>query len=395
MNILFVTGMFVKENQSDIGGMPNYIYKAATALQQRGHKVYVLTADDRTYNWEYKGIPIYSVKEFPHVTRFAWIAYGVQNILRELVLQKKIGELVSMSDIDIIQYTGWFGVGLFHNRKRGIPAVMRMSSYAKVQLVANFNARQISVISKMECWACRNMNGIFAPSKVIAREFSKDVHREVKVIETPFQLEISRENWDFSLYNEKLKGTKYFLFFGRLTPDKGILTIARSLYQMLNTHKDISFVFAGNLTKIEGKDVLDILNDYGKEHKERIIYLGALGKEQLYPVIDGAYAVLIPSLMDNLPNSCMEAMYLKKVVIGTRGTSLDQLIEDDVSGLLMEPDSKDMLISRMNEVLEMPLEVMRRIGENAHRRIKLLNPEVTIKQLEEYYMRMLEKSRTD
>lgn len=384
MNILFVTGVFAKENAS-VSGMPGYIYKATTALKRRGHQVYIVTADDESRSWEYKGIPVYSVKISPQFTNLPWIAFGLYNVLRDYALQKKIRQLVSKLHIDIIQYAGWFGVGLLHSKRMGIPAVMRMSSYAKIQLVASFSEEQINVISKMERWASRNMDGIFAPSHVIADSFADDIKREVKVIETPFEMEIAEESWAYSLYDEKLNQKKYFLFFGRLSPDKGILTIARSLHQLLEEHKDIFFVFAGDLSVIDGKNVLDILRNCGGEYKDRIIYLGSLRKEQLYPIIKNACGVLIPSLMDNLPNSCMEAMYLQKIVIGTKGTSLDQLIEDHVNGLLIEPDNDKMLINGVNEVLSMPLEVKHNLGENAFRRIERLRPEITIKELEEYY----------
>ncbi len=384
MNILFVTGLFAKENAS-ISGMPNYIYKTVTALEQRGHNAYILTADDKSCSWKYKGVAVYSVKIFPRLRGFAWLSFGLQSIIRDAFLQRKLRRLVEELNIDMIQYTGWFGVGCLHSAKIGVPAVMRMSSYARVQLISAFTPKQIDVISRMERWASRNMDAIFAPSRVIANGFAQDIHREVKVIETPFQLEIDPKDWDYSVYNKKLKGKKYFLFFGRLSPDKGILTIARSLYSILCKHEDIFFVFAGDLFSIDGRDILDMFRDYGKEHIERILYLGSLQKEKLYPIVSEACAVLIPSLMDNLPNSCMEAMYLRKIVIGTKGTSLDQLIQDQVSGLLIEADNDEMLVDQMNMILEMPAENIKDLGDNAHERILRLRPENTVRELEEFY----------
>lgn len=390
MNILFVTGLFVKENQN-LGGMPNYIYKATTSLKERGHNTYILAADDENREWEYKGIKVFSVKTCPHVTRFAWIAYGMHAILRDLVLQRKIKKLVKQLNIDIIQYTGWFGVGILHSKKLGIPAVMRMSSYAKIQLVSAFTESQIKVISKMERLAAKNMDGIFAPSKIIADTFGKDIGREVKVIETPFKLGCSKENWDYSLWTEKFEGKKYLFFFGRLTPDKGILTIKRALYDILEKYRDITFVFAGDTVNIDGRNIVDILKDNAGEHRNRIIYLGSLKREQLYPMISKAYAVLLPSLMDNLPNSCMEAMYLEKSVIGTKGTSLDQMIEDGVSGLLIEPDDEDGLISKINILMNMDHNQLEMMGKKAKERISNMHPDKTIKQLMAYYRNFTDK----
>ena len=89
MNILFVTGLFAKENAS-ISGMPNYIYKTVTALEQRGHNAYILTADDKSCSWKYKGVAVYSVKIFPRLRGFAWLSFGLQSIIRDAFLQRKL-----------------------------------------------------------------------------------------------------------------------------------------------------------------------------------------------------------------------------------------------------------------------------------------------------------------
>src|ERR1051326_7456438 len=47
-------------------------------------------------------------------------------------------------------------------------------------------------------------------------------------------------------------------------------------------------------------------------------------------------SVVLPSLIDNLPNSCLEAMGLGRVVIGTKGTSFEELITDEANGFLIE-----------------------------------------------------------
>ena len=57
MNILFVTGVFA-ENKWDtaLGGMANAVYKSAIGMQQRGHRVRVLTVDDIDRRWCYQEI---------------------------------------------------------------------------------------------------------------------------------------------------------------------------------------------------------------------------------------------------------------------------------------------------------------------------------------------------
>jgi glycosyltransferase involved in cell wall biosynthesis len=52
-------------------------------------------------------------------------------------------------------------------------------------------------------------------------------------------------------------------------------------------------------------------------------------------------------LIDNLPNSCLEAMGIGKVVIGTNGASFDELITDGVNGFLVDPNDAEALADKL------------------------------------------------
>src|SRR6185503_2715013 len=79
----------------------------------------------------------------------------------------------------------------------------------------------------------------------------------------------------------------------------------------------------------------------------RLIMLENLPHSQLYPVIAGAQFIVLPSLIDNSPNACLEAMGLGKVVIGTSGTSFEELITDGVNGFLVPRDDPQALADKM------------------------------------------------
>jgi len=71
------------------------------------------------------------------------------------------------------------------------------------------------------------------------------------------------------------------------------------------------------------------------EYADRLIFIGQIPHEQLYPVISGARLVVLPSLIDNMPNACLEAMALGKPVVGTRGASFEEMIRDGETGFLV------------------------------------------------------------
>jgi glycosyltransferase involved in cell wall biosynthesis len=303
---------------------------------------------------------------------------------REYYIQKKIKQLNEEEQIDIIQYTGWFGIGLFHNRS--IPAVMRISSYTKIQL-ANYSIGKKIILECVEYLAAMRMNFVFAPSRIMASGLQKDLKKKVAVIETPFYQEGINE--DDSIVKNKLKSKRYILYFGRMSVDKGILVIRDILYPLLKKYNDLYFVFAGYSSVYKGIQITDELSKSAGVYKDRIIFLGMLSQEKLVPVIKGAEVIVMPSLADNLPNSCAEAMALGKIVIGTNGSSIEQFITNGVNGFLTQIGSSQDLMDCIEHVFNLSEGRKAVISQNAIERIKALDLDKYSKKMEHIYNQVL------
>ncbi len=389
MNILFVTGMFAKNKRDTaLGGMAGAIYKSAIGMQQRGHRVRVLAVDNVDKRWKYQNVEVISIKAKNGLGERQILISAFYILQREYKIEKEIYLLHKEEPIDIIQYTGWFGIGLLHFSN--IPSAMRISSYTKVQLTHNYNIAQKYLFETVEYLAAKRMNYIYAPSKTTAKGVQKDLKKKVGVIETPFYQE--NIEWDFSLLQLKLKDKKYILFFGRMSVDKGILVIKDILYKILKEYSDICFVFAGDSWKHNGIDIENELLYSAREYKNRVLCLGTLPKEKLLPIINNAEMVLMPSLADNFPNSCAEAMALGKIVIGSDGSSLEQFINNENNGFLTEIGSAESLYNYIKRVLNMSEMQKKRMSASAQRRIKLLDLEQYSIKMEILYCKIIEKT---
>lgn len=378
MNILFVSGMFAgNENDMALSGMPNAVFKSAMGMQKRGHKVRVLTVDSQDRHWYYRGLEVISVK-----ARHGLEEKNVVNSLfciikREYKIEKTIRALHKQDPIDIIQYTGWFGIGLFHFTN--IPSIMRISSYTKLQLINNYSKAEVYFFSTVERLAARRMNFIFAPSGIMAKGMAKDVGRKVGIIETPYFSE--QLDLDDSVFQARLKNKRYILFFGRMSVDKGILVIRDILYRTLKEHPDVYFAFAGISWKHKGLMIEKELMRAAQNFRDRVIFLGMLPQNKLMPIVCNAEMILMPSLADNFPNACAEAMAMGKIVIGTDGSSIEQFIEDGINGYLTTIGDAGSLYGCVEYVLNMEGIQKKIICENARKRIRKLN-------LEQYSMKM-------
>jgi glycosyltransferase involved in cell wall biosynthesis len=118
---------------------------------------------------------------------------------------------------------------------------------------------------------------------------------------------------------------------------------------------------------------------------ERVLYLGQVGHNQLFPIIQGAYAVTLPSLADNFPNACLEAMACGKIVIGTLGNGFDQLIDAGKNGYVVEAGNTSALFQAMDEAMALPAEIKLGWEAAAQKRIAMLHPTYKVKELLDYY----------
>jgi glycosyltransferase involved in cell wall biosynthesis len=386
MNILFVTGIFPESKRETVmGGMANAVFKSAIGMKKRGHRVRVLTVSTSEGRWQYHGLDVISVRTVWDIDNNNALDILWKILRREYYIQKKIKKLNEDEQIDIIQYTGWFGIGLFH--KKSIPAVMRVSSYTKIQLANNYSIWKKTILECVEYLAARRMNFIFAPSRIMAGGLQRDLNRKVAVIETPFYKEDIKE--DDIIVKNKLKSKRYILYFGRMSVDKGILVIRDILYPLLKKHNDLYFVFAGNGSMYKGIQIKDELLKSAGVYKDRLIFGGMLSQERLVPVMKEAEVIVMPSLADNFPNSCAEAMALGKIVIGTNGSSIEQFITDGVNGFLTKIGSSQDLEECIEYVLNLGDEQKVVVSKNAIERIKLLDLDKYSKKMEHIYNQVL------
>jgi glycosyltransferase involved in cell wall biosynthesis len=83
-------------------------------------------------------------------------------------------------------------------------------------------------------------------------------------------------------------------------------------------------------------------------------------------------------------------MSLGKIVVGTRGASFDQLIDDGVSGFLCEIDDRKSLLAAVERALA--TDRSDEIGACARARIEELRPELAGARLVEAYAELLEEA---
>lgn len=405
MRIALVTSEFVTEFLYD-GGLANYVYRAARTLLFLGHHPVVVTTAGKDENLMLDGIPVHRVaiqdaqewkmpRFYKYLNMLAKCRYdmAMKSLWQSRVLNRVVRQLHREEPFDIIQYAHLTGVGFF--RPHAIPAVVRLSSSTRLCNEKGGYGLPLVHVRQQEWIEHRTLkraDGVFGPSHRIAELMSEDLKRPIEVIESPFLLDV--DHLDESVYEEHCKSKKYLLFFGSLCHIKGVGVIAAMIHRLLERHRDLSFAFVGKeVPGQEGGSLLEQVRRNAAGHADRVIHIPSLRHPQLYPIIQEAHAVVLPSRVDNFPNACIEAMAFGKVVIGTWGNGFEQLIDDGQSGFLCRVDDPDDLLEVTERALRMTDEERLIMGRRATERINACAPEKVGEELVDFYQRVINAKR--
>ncbi|HTW96188.1 MAG TPA: glycosyltransferase [Candidatus Methylomirabilis sp.] len=184
----------------------------------------------------------------------------------------------------------------------------------------------------------QKIDQFISPSRFLINKFKEfGFKREINYLPNPFlppKVEI------------KNKTENYFLYYGRLSPEKGIADLIHA-YSNLGEESKLKIVGAGpeeeKLKKIVAAEKIN-----GVE------FLGYQTGAELWQLVANAAAIIVPSLWyENAPYSVIEPMGLGKIVIAANLGGPTELITDGVDGFLFEPGNIEALRAKMKMVLSL------------------------------------------
>jgi glycosyltransferase involved in cell wall biosynthesis len=394
LRIAVITMEFVTEKYFS-GGIANHWYRLFKAISQLGHEVHIITLSDKNNeSFEYDGLQVHRIQVKHGGSRFQRVLNRLtKNRLKNTVQKldfsweayQKLKQLHKQHPFDIAHFPNSYGCGLFSSLLMRLPYVVMISCYRPAWNESSGvkRDRDTKAIEWLEWLQYRISPHVYGPSYVLKKVLEEEAKiSNVRVIRTPIYLETS--NLDSSIYDEHLSGKQYLMFFGRYQLHKGFHILAQALPKVLQTYPDLHAVFVGlDLPSKLAPSMKEYAQDLAKENRDRLIFLSQLPHNQLYPVIKGAKLVVLPSLVDNLPNTLMESMALGKPVIGTIGASFDEMLVDGENGFLVPIGDSNALADKIIEAWTHPN--LDAIGQAALRKVEELSPERTVQDLLNYY----------
>jgi glycosyltransferase involved in cell wall biosynthesis len=163
------------------------------------------------------------------------------------------------------------------------------------------------------------------------------------------------------------------LYAGRVLPRKGLLNLLRALVEVRQAMPQVCLRVAGETES--AADYVEACRQFIEQQAldSAVAFLGSLTMEQMVEEYGRCAALALPSKQETAPIVVAEAMAAGRAVVATRVCGVPYMVEDGVSGLLVDHGDVAALASALQLVLrdrQLQLEMGRRGRQMAEARFR-------------------------
>ncbi len=383
--------------ETGYGGIGTYTWYQARGLVKLGHEVHVLAgANEATalrsqkhdgvtvYRFRGDGRPMRGVQQLGKL-KLWWTRNRLQN---GLSMYRALKALRRRHKYDIIEMPECGAEGLLVNNLMRQPTIVKFHSPARLIMpYYDVCKADIALCSFVEKLGMRRAGAFSACSRFLARDVHDElgIRRPIRVIPNGIDVELfdRAEQVDvrqkFDLPHDRL----LIFFSGRMERRKGI-HLCKEIAASILKRYEVAFVFAGqDLFNYMTDDVLPYLR--GETLRGSVHYLGRLDPTDVRSCLAQCDIFLLPSLWENCPYSCLEAMAARRAIVSTDQGGMPELIRDGDNGLLAHSENPASFIGCLEQLIE-DRALRARLGSAARKTIEdSYTDEAIAKMLTEYY----------
>lgn len=364
------------------GGIATFVHDLAQGLREIGHEVEViaLAANNREATVQYEGITVHRVPwtDLLHERqRFLTAMPYSHNILKQVMpLWRKFLDIHQMSPFDVVETPEMFAEGFFVAISRIAPLVVRLyTPHFKFideklhNITAAFDHQFIALLERLTMLTA---DVVTSPSDDLADYICRDMgypRQNVPVVRDPVDTGKFCPDGPKALSSD---GNLTVLFAGRLEARKGVYYLIEAIPKVVSVFPRVRFVLIGRDTNTAAgkKSVLAELRRM--LHKagcsDKVMFIPAVPNCEMPAYYRSADICILPSLYDNAPFTCIEALSTGKPVVGTTAGGMKEYIAHGQSGLVVPPADTNALAQALLELLTDD-EKRHRMGEFARQHV--------------------------
>jgi glycosyltransferase involved in cell wall biosynthesis len=142
-------------------------------------------------------------------------------------------------------------------------------------------------------------------------------------------------------------------FLGRLENRKGVVDLARAIPSVLQRHSQARFRFVGasDESPEPGVEMLNYLKKLLSGCQQAVEFSGPVRPEKIPEVLADADICVFPSLWENFPYVCLEAMTAARAIIGSSAGGMSEMLAED-AGRLVPPHRPAAIARAISKLLE-------------------------------------------
>lgn len=368
--------------ETGFGGIGTYTWYQARALVKLGHTVHVLAGltspcQDLRHS-EHDGVHVWRYRsEGPVMRAFARLdrrrLWWTKNRLENAVsMHAALRALQRRHSLDVLEMPECGAEGLLVNYLTRLPSVVKFHSPASLIMpsydVEPADHRWCSVVERIAMFgASRYMSA----SAFLAKEVRDQLHVRADVPVVPNGIDLELFDHEPQIDARKTFGLSpdrpIIFFSGRMERRKGIHLSLEIVPAILERH-DVQIVFAG-------QDLFDYVSGtlrpalQGRQLRGTFTHLGKLTLPEVRACLRQADIFLLPSLWENCPYSCLEAMAAGKAIVCSDAGGLPELIRHRETGLLARSGDARAFTQALEELLADP-GLRDRLGAAARRTVE-------------------------
>jgi glycogen synthase len=364
--------------ETGFGGIGTYTWYQARALAKLGHEVHVLAGATSATEFrrdDHDGVCVYRFRSTSLWTgllgkRKCW---WTQNRLDNgISMYRGLRKLLEKNRYDVVEMPECGAEGLLINHLLPLPSVVKLHSPAELIMPTyDVSGADHFLCSLLERFAYAGASAYTSCSRFLAEEARHlmGIQRDIRVIPNGIDLDLfdAFDPIDARVRYGIPKNKPMILFAGRMERRKGIHLCMEIAGRILKNH-DVAFVFAGqDLFRCMERDLLPSFR--GMKLRGTVHYLGQLGLKEMRSCLRQADIFLIPSLWENCPYSCLEAMAAGCAIVSSDAGGLPELIQHGSNGLVARTGDPEAFLLCLNQLIE-DRTLRSRLGASARRSVE-------------------------
>ncbi|MBI4359781.1 MAG: glycosyltransferase family 4 protein [Candidatus Jacksonbacteria bacterium] len=289
--------------------------------------------------------------------RMGWLSYIPLVLRRKKTFEKLlVGNIIPLGYVAVI-----FRVFFF-------------TTYA-VYLHGKDVLNQLSLWKRLWIWVILALaSEVYANSRYTAERVSKEyrIPRDKIIVEYPRVDVVKIERAGTSVSKTKKNADFALLSVGRLIARKGFDTVIKALSILLRKNKSLSISYWIIGDGVDSARLRSMAKEYNIEHIMR--FFGEVTELEIYGYYSACDCFIMPSRdisgdVEGFGIVFLEAAALKKPVIGGQSGGIPEAVEDNVTGLLVDPMDPKATACAIETLISDP-SLAKKMGESGYERVK-------------------------